>query len=343
MTVRKVYEIRSGDVRNLRISESTLDDPSPGEVQIKVSYIGLNFADLFAIWGLYSATPKGTFIPGLEYSGVISKVGSGVSTELKAGDRVMGITRFGAYATALNIDSRYVVALPDHWELEHGAAYLVQVLTAYYALFELGNLAEDKTVLIHSGAGGVGIYANRLAKGVGAHSIGTTGSKAKVAFMRNEGYDGVIVRSSQFAQDLKAQLGERKLDLILECIGGKILRDGFNQLAPEGRMVVYGSAQYASAGNRPNYLKILWNYLRRPKIDPLKLPNTNRSILGFNLIWLYHEVEKMHVLLQKIEKFNLGLPYIGHRFSFSEVPQAIREFQTGNTTGKLVVEVERDE
>ncbi len=340
MTLRKVYAIRSGDLRNLRISESRLEAPSPGEVQIQVSHIGLNFADLFAIWGLYSATPKGTFIPGLEYSGTVSKVGDNALSNLRVGDKIMGITRFGAYATALNIDARYVVGLPDHWELEHGAAYLVQVLTAYYALFELGNLAKDKTVLIHSGAGGVGIYANRLAKGIGAHTIGTTGSKSKEAFMKDEGYDRVIVRSSQFAHDLKAQLGERKLDLILECIGGTILKEGFNQLAPEGRMVVYGSAQYASAGNRPNYLKILWNYLRRPKIDPLILPNTNRSILGFNLIWLYHEVEKMHDLLGKIEQFKLGLPHIGHRFAFDELPQAVKKFQSGTTTGKLVVAVQ---
>ncbi|MDH3650128.1 MAG: zinc-binding dehydrogenase [Saprospiraceae bacterium] len=338
MIERQTYRLRSGNIGNLKISSERLDDPGPGQVQIRVKSIGLNFADIFAIWGLYSATPKGSFIPGLEYSGVINRIGPDVPG-VSLGDRVMGIIRFGAYTDVLNIDARYIVPIPSDWSFEQGASFLVQVMTAYYALFELGNLQVGQTVLIHSGAGGVGIFANRLAKQLQAYTIGSTSTVTKKDFMLAEGYNDIIVRSGSFATDLERVLNGRPLHLVMECIGGRILKAGLRQLAPQGRMVVYGSAQYASTGNKPQYLSMLWKYIRRPKIDPLSLPNSNRSVMGFNLIWLYHEAERMHDLLKKIHQFDIGVPYVGRTFPFSELPQAIRLFQTGTTMGKVVVNV----
>ena len=161
MTTRKAYQLKAGNIKNLKIVEENLPDPAAHEVTIAVKSIGLNFADLFAIWGLYSATPKGVFVPGLEYSGVITKVGKDVQ-QAKVGDRIMGVTRFGAYATHLNIDHRYAIPLPEDWTFPEGAAYLVQMMTAYYGLVYLGAIQDGSTVLIHSAAGGVGLWANRI-------------------------------------------------------------------------------------------------------------------------------------------------------------------------------------
>ncbi len=335
---KTAYELRAGSIANLKTRAESLKDPEAHQVQVEIKAIGLNFADLFAIWGLYSATPKGAFTPGLEYSGIISKVGDEVE-DFSAGDKIMGITRFGAYSTAINIDHRYVVALPPDWDFAEGAAFLVQAMTAYYALFILGDLREDSAVLIHSGAGGVGIFANRLAKSAGAYTVGTTGSHAKVEFMLKEGYDAAMVRDRQFVNKVRNALDGRPLDLIMECIGGEILKKGLILLAPEGRMVVYGSAQFASTGNRPNYLKLAWKYLKRPKVDPLMLPNRNISLLGFNLIWLYEKVEKMHAILKEIDRHDIGKPYIGHRFTFNELPKGLKLFQSGKTKGKVVVAI----
>ena len=141
MRKRKVYKLKPGNIANLRIVEEPLPEPKDNEVTVEVKSIGLNFADLFAIWGLYSATPKGEFVPGLEYSGVIIAIGENVKN-LKIGDRVMGITRFGAYMTHLNIDHRYAIPLPDDWNFQEGAGFLVQMLTAYYGLINLGNLQQ---------------------------------------------------------------------------------------------------------------------------------------------------------------------------------------------------------
>ena len=335
---RTAYRLKAGSLANMQANKEDLPPPAAGEVTVAVRAIGLNFADIFAIWGLYGATPEGSFVPGLEYAGEVAAVGEGVKS-VQVGDRIMGVTRFGAYASHLNIDVRYVIPLPAGWSYEEGSAYLVQVLTAYYGLKQLGAIQHGQTVLIHSAAGGVGIWANRIAKQYEAYTIGSVGSPHKLDFLRQEGYDGGIVRSQNFKKDLENALDGRELHLIMECIGGKILEQGYEILAPQGRMIVYGSARYGSVGNRPNYLKLLYYYLTRPKIDPQKMPEHNKSVMGFNLIWLYHRAELMHQLLGELSQLNLGKPHVGHTFEFQELKDAILKFQTGKTIGKVVVKV----
>lgn len=339
---RQVYQLKAGSLSNLQLITEELSPPQPHEVMVEVKAVGLNFADIFAIWGLYAATPEGIFTPGLEYSGVIVQVGDKVEG-WKEGDRIMGVTRFGAYATHLNIDHRYVVPLPPDWDFSEGAAFLVQVLTAYYALINLGDLQRGQAVLIHSGGGGVGLLANRIAKKYDAFTIGTIGRPGKRALLEKEGYDRVIVRSRQFEGDLKQALGDRPLNLILECIGGRILKAGYRTLAPMGRMVTYGSARYASVGNRPNYFKLIYYFLTRPKIDPQTMTSDNKSVMAFNLIFLFHHAELMHEMLDEIQQLGIERPMVGHRFPFDQLKEALLFFQSGKTTGKVVLEVVKNE
>lgn len=329
---------KAGSIDRLKLVEESIDDPKDDEVQIQVKAIGFNFADVFAMFGLYGATPEGSFIPGLEYAGVVAKVGEKV-TEYKEGQKVMGVTRFGAYTSHLNIDHHYLSELPDSWSFEEGAGFLVQVLTAYYGLIELANLKKDDVVLIQSAAGGVGIWANRIAKQMGAYTIGCVGDAKKLAFLKEEGYDDGFVRGENFRDDLKKALDGKPLNVVMECIGGKVLVDSYVTMAEMGRMIVYGSARYAQPGVRPNYLKLLWHYIRRPRIDPQKMIEQNKSIMGFNLIYLYEQAELMRQILNELDKMPLGKPYVGHQYSFEKLKDAIRLFQTGKTKGKVVVSV----
>ena len=334
----KYYSLKAGSLKNLQQKTGQLDAPKATEVTVAVKAVGLNFADVFAIWGLYSATPKGEFIPGLEFAGEVTAVGSEISS-LSVGDRVMGITRFGGYTSALNSDQRYVIPLPSDWNYQEGAAYLVQVLTAYYGLINLGNLQAGYQVLIHSAAGGVGVWANRIAKKMGARTIGSIGSNSKISFCKAEGYDEVIVRSGSFKQDLEKAMDDKGLNLIMECIGGEIFKIGYDALAEEGRLIIYGSARYASRSDKPNYPKLLYQFFTRPKIDPQKMIELNKGILGFNLIYLYEKVELMHELLDKLSEMNLGKPIVGQQFNFDNLVDAIKAFQSGQTMGKVVVNV----
>lgn len=333
------YTIRSGSLANMQLREFSLPDPAPGEVRVAVKAVGLNFADVFAIWGLYKAAPKEEYTPGLEYSGVVESVGEGV-THLHPGDRVMGVTRFGGYTTALNIDARYVIPLPAGWDFNTGAAYLVQTLTAYYGMSMLGNLQKGQTLLIHSVAGGVGLQALKIAKSLDCYVIGTVGRGAKVALALENGCDRVIVRGNNFEQELHNALNGRPLELVLDTVGGQYFSIPFRMLAPMGRLIVIGSSRYASVGNRPNIFHMLRHFLTRPKIDPQSLPEQNKGLFGFNLIYLYERADLMHQLLQELDGLNLAPPHVGHVFPFEKMHEAIRLFQSGKTVGKVVLEVE---
>lgn len=332
------YTLRSGSLADMQLREFSLPAPAPGEVQVAVKAVGLNFADVFAIWGLYKAAPKDEYTPGLEYSGVVESVGEGVA-HLRPGDRVMGVTRFGGYTTALNIDARYVIPLPSGWDFPTGAAYLVQTLTAYYGMSMLGNLQKGQTLLIHSVAGGVGLQALKIAKSLDCYVVGTVGSPAKVDLALATGCDRVIVRDANFEQELRNALNGRPLELVLDTVGGRYFSIPFRMLAPMGRLIVIGSSRYASVGNRPNLFHMLRHFLTRPKIDPQSLPEQNKGLFGFNLIYLYERVDLMHQLLQELEALSLAPPHVGHVFPFEKMHEAIKLFQSGRTMGKVVVEV----
>src|SRR4051812_19497602 len=130
MIERQVYRInKAGSIKDLKLQIESLEPLQADEVCVQVKAIGLNFADIFAIQGLYSATPKGSFIPGLEFSGEVIAIGSNVC-QWKVGDQVMGATKFGGYASHINLNHQYVIPLPSAWSFEQGAGFLVQGLTA---------------------------------------------------------------------------------------------------------------------------------------------------------------------------------------------------------------------
>jgi len=335
----KSYQtIKAGNLNRLKLISGDLEPPSDSQVQIEVVSIGLNFADIFAILGLYSATPKGPFVPGLEVSGTIISTGSNAN-QFAIGDRVMAVTRFGGYTTHLNLDEDYVVKLPDNWTFEEGASFLVQALTAYYGLFTLGNLKPNDTVLIHSAAGGVGLLANRMVQKTGGYAIGTIGNSSKISKLKEEGFQDWIVRNDKFEQTLKEKLKGRELNIVMESIGGKVFKAGYNLLSPMGRVIIYGSARYGSNYNFPNWPSLVYKYLTRPFIDPQSMIESNKAILGFNLIWLYDRKILMKASMTELFKLDLTPPFVGHKFQFKDMLKAIKLFQSGTTIGKVVVNV----
>ena len=119
---------RGGDLSNLRLS-SDFDPSKAGSnkdtVSVAVTHVGLNLADVFAALGLYSATPEGEFTPGLEFAGIVTSVNVGAKkgakmreSKVKVGDKVMGVTRFGAYATAVTVPASHVRRVPEGWSCE---------------------------------------------------------------------------------------------------------------------------------------------------------------------------------------------------------------------------------
>jgi len=336
---RKVFRInKAGSINDLIQRVETLEPLAQNEVIVKVYAIGLNFADIFALQGLYSATPKGAFIPGLEFAGEVIEVGS-ECRNVAVGDQVFGVTRFGAYTDHLKIDCAYISPLPNQWSYSDGAAFPVQALTAYYALVILGNIQSGQKVLIHSAAGGVGIWANRIAKKLGGITIGAVGNAGKLNVLIEEGYDHSLVRSRDLHDEVIQLLSGDRPEIVLECIGGHIFNESYRLLAAQGKIIPYGAAHFGNGKPRVDKFSAFLKYLRRPKIDPLMMMRENKSVMGFNLIWLFEKKKLFREYVDEIHTLNLGNPRIGHKFPFDQMKEAIQLFQTGSTTGKVVVEV----
>ncbi len=334
MLKRKVWRTeKAGAISRLMLIEEPLAELADDEVRVAVKAVGLNFADIFALTGLYSATPKGSFIPGLEYSGVISKVGDDCQ-QFKVGDRVMAVTRFGGYSSIVQSKEDYLIALPEQWSFAQGAAYLTQTLTAWYALNDLGGIKPNYDVLIQSAAGGVGLQAMKLVQALGAHPVGTVSTQEKVDFLAELGFESWIRKPS-----FTAQLAENKqtFDLVLDAIGGEVQQASFNALKPMGRLVVFGAAEFTPGKNRPNYLKAAWQYLRRPKYDVMDMISDNRSVMAFNLIWLWEQIELMKELLKDMMAIEISPPHVGHEFAFEQAHDAIDCLRSGKTIGKVVL------
>jgi NADPH:quinone reductase-like Zn-dependent oxidoreductase len=334
---RKSYRVSTaGSFNNLNLVTEELGKPKDNEVTIEVKAIGLNFADVFTIYGLYKAAPKKDFIPGLEFSGVVIDKGKDVK-DLQLNDKIMGVVRFGSFTTHLNIDYRYIIRQLGDWTFEEGASFIVQAATAYYALVRLGNIIPNQTVLIHSAAGGVGIYANRIAKKFLAYTIGTVGSADKLELLKVEGYNQAIVRDKNLKQEIISKLNGRELNIVMDAIGGKAQKISFDLMPATGRMVSYGLSLFAPHGSHLNPFSLLGQFLSMPRYNTLKMIESNKSIMGFNLIWLYERVELFKAMLKELDYLMLDKPYVGRVFDFENLKEAVKVFKAGGTMGKVVV------
>ncbi len=356
METREVWRIRrAGSLGRLARATEAIPDPGPGEARIRVKAVGLNFADVFACLGLYSATPAGSFVPGLELAGVVDALGPSVSPPepdaakrqgRRPGDRVMGLTRFGAYATAVNLDIRYLFPIPEAWGFAEAAAFAVQALTAGYGLIELGALKPDESVLLQSAAGGVGLNALAILAEREARVVATVGQTAKRDFLV-ERYgltpDQVIVRDRwtfgvQLDRALRA-LGLTGFDLVFDALAGPYFRAAYERLRPQGRHVLYGAADFMPKGMRPSYPRLLLRYLRRPRLDPLRMIAENKSVMAFNLIWLWDQAERLSKAYAQLAGLMRQPPFVGRRFPFADAPAALRYLQSGESIGKVVLEL----
>lgn len=341
----RVWRIpKAGSLRRLALHTQALTPPAPHEVQVDVVAVGINFADIFACLGLYSATPSGAFVPGLECAGIVRAIGSEVS-DWRVGDPVMVLTRFGGYTTRLNIDARYLWRVPAGWSLAEAAAYPVQALTAWYGLVPLGQVTRDSWVLLHSAAGGVGLNALAALKRLEARVVAVVGTPAKARWLHDTHAldpNCIVVRDRHFAQSLDRALssqGAKGFDVIFDAVYGPVFQAGFDRLAPEGRYVLYGAADFMNPGSFANPLRLLWRYWRRPRLDPLSMISQNRGLRAFNLIWLWQQVHRLPIAMRSCLDLIPNPPLIGGHYPFEAAHEAMAALQAGQTRGKLLLVV----
>jgi len=330
--MKKVVIERAGSYDQLQFQECELPEAKAGEVVVDVEAIGVNYADCLVGMGLYSSAKEFVgwpITPGFEVAGNAN------------GESVIAVSLFDSYATQVLVPKHQVFPLPKGWSMAEGAAFPAVHLTAWFGLFELAHPRPGSRILVHSAAGGVGCALVRLAKLAGCTVVGVVGASHKVATVEALGADAVIDKSTQSLWVEAKRHAPNGYDIIFDANGVATLEDSYRHLAAPGKLVVYGfHTMMPRTGGRPNWLKLIWSWLRTPRFNPLDMTSENRSVLAFNLSYLFESeyilTEAMTQLLGYVDEGKLPPPGVT-TFPFSDVSGAHRALESGQTTGKLVL------
>ena len=335
--MRRIYITKAGPPEVLQVREEPDPEPKPGEVRIAVKAAGINFADLMARVGLYPDAPKLPCVVGYEVSGVIDRVGDGV-TGLAIGDRVFGMPRFGGYTDTIALSRDQVFKMPSAMTFEEAAALPVVYLTAYCMMLFTGALREGARVLIHSAAGGVGLAAIELAKTRHCEIIGLA-SKGKHDFIRARGCHHPIDAQGDYVSEVRKIVGDRGVDLVLDPVGGKSWSEGYELLGPCGRLVCFGLSAAAS-GKKRSLFHAAMQVMKVKKWSPMKLMDDNKSITGVNMGHLFDRIDllkpQFEALLAMYEAGSIK-PHVDRTFKFDEAPAAHHYIHDRKAMGKVLL------
>jgi putative PIG3 family NAD(P)H quinone oxidoreductase len=243
--MRAVVITRPGAPEVLELRDVPTPEPSPGQVRVRVRATAVNRADLLQRMGAYPAPPDAPQdIPGLEIAGEVDAVGAGV-VEWKAGDRVFGVVGGGGYAEAVVVHARTLARIPDGLDFTQAAAVPEAFITAYDAAVSQGGLAAGDVLLVHAVGSGVGTAAVQLARALGARTIGTARSEAKLVQAKALGLTFGLVPGGGggaplFADQVRGFTGGRGADVALDLVGGAYVPETLLALAPKGRLALVG-------------------------------------------------------------------------------------------------------
>ncbi len=336
--MQQVWIPRTGAPEVLEVR--TAPDPiaGPGAVRVRVRAAGINFADIMARMGLYPDAPKLPAVMGYEVSGIVDAVGDNV-TSVRVGDRVAAYTRFGGYSDVVVVPAERAARVPDTLSFEKAAAIPVNYLTAWLMLVHLGNVRAGESVLIHAGAGGVGLAALQIARWKGA-IVYATASSSKHERLRAAGVTHCIdYRTQDFEEEIRKLTNGRGVDVILDAVGGKSFRKSYRSLSALGRLFLFGVSSFAP-GKKRNIVAALRGLVAMPSFRPLALMNDCRGVFGVNVGHLWHKQEEMRAILTEIialVESGVFDPVVDRAFPFSRAADAHAYMQDRKNFGKVLL------
>ena len=313
--MRAVQIEEFGGPEVLQVVDLPKREPGDGEVLIEVSCAGINFADTHQRENTYLARYEVPLVLGGEVAGTTPD-----------GRRVVALVGSGGYAEYAVANEATVFPIPDGVDDGAALALIIQGLTAWHLFRTSTKLAEGESVVVISGAGGVGSLAVQLAKPFGAgRVIATASTEEKRAKTLELGADAAVDPAEE---DLKGALIEanegRPVDVVLEMSGGRVFEQSADALAPFGRIAAYGIA-----GREQNTL------------ETGRLMRKSRAVVGF---WLMHCLgrrdmmeEPLADLFDRAARGDL-VPQMGATYGLSEVRQAHEDLQGRRTSGKLLLD-----
>jgi synaptic vesicle membrane protein VAT-1 len=342
--VRAVVLTGVGPPEVLKVQERPDPRVGPDEVRIAVRAAGINFADTMARIGMYPDAPKTPCVLGYEVAGDVESVGEGVEG-IAVGDRVIAGTRFNGQAELVTVPARQAIPMPDGVSYEEGAAFPVNYGTAYAALVIMGGLKAGERVLIHAAAGGVGISATQIAKGIGAEIFGTA-SASKHDAIREQGVDHPIdYRTADFEDEVRRMTGGEGVDVIMDALGPTSFRKDYRLLRQGGRLIMYGASELQTGSGKRDLVGAVRSVARMPLATmpwwkSIGVMNENKGIFGLNMLsWWDREGNLDRVTEPLMEAFGKGQlrPVVAEAFPFDRGPDAHRFIEERRNVGKVVL------
>jgi NADPH:quinone reductase-like Zn-dependent oxidoreductase len=330
--MRAVVITKHGGPGVLEVQEQPDPALGAGEVRIDVAAAGINFADVMARMGLYQDAPKTPCVVGYEVAGTILELGDGVDG-LTPGQRVVAGTQFGGYASQVVVPAADVIPLPDGLSFEQGAAIPVNYGTAWAGLIGFGSLQPGERVLVHSVGGGVGIAATQIAKRTGAEVYGTA-SPGKHARCEELGVDHAI----DYTQS-GWERGLPKFDVILDAVGGKSFRTGYDLLRPGGRLVAFGASAIVT-GQRRNLVTALRTVIRMPRFNMIKQMGESKAVIGLNMLTLWKDRGTLQPWIGPLQGMlddGTIKPVVAGDFAFEDAGAAQTMITERRNVGKVVL------
>lgn len=233
-TMRAVEIRQPGGPEVLALGERAVPEPGPQEVLIRVTAAGVNRPDVLQRLGLYPPPPGASDIPGLEVAGVIVRLGAGVAA-FHEGDEVCALLTGGGYAEFAVAHEGSCLPVPERVSLVEAAGLPETFFTVWANVFDDAKLQSGETLLVHGGAGGIGVTAITLAKAMGARVIATASSAEKLSSIRALGADAALdYRSGDWESEITSMGGA---DVVLDMAGGDFVKRNMAALNPGGRHV----------------------------------------------------------------------------------------------------------
>ena len=292
-----------------------LDDPTPSadEILLDVTAIGINYADTHQTENSYLSPQSLPLVPGIEVVGTHN------------GERFLASVSSGGYAEKAIAHKAATFAIPDGVTDEQALCMLVQGTTAWHLLTTMSHLKKGESVAIHAAAGGVGTIAIQLAKLWGAHVIAVTSSDKKAALATSLGADAVVdAKSDDLAKAMRAANGGKRIDIILEMVGGTTFDQSLLALADFGRLITFGMASRTAP----------------TPIHPGSLMAGSKTVAGFWLANCFANPAMMGDVINEL--FSLVAsgkltPVIGSTYPLAQAGDAHREMLARESVGKVVL------
>jgi NADPH2:quinone reductase len=332
--MRAFQVVEHGAPSSLKCNEIADLVPGAGQVRVGVRAAGINFPDVLVIAGKYQVLPKRPFTPGKDFAGEVLGIGAGV-TRFLPGDRVLCLVEHGGFAEQALVTEQQAFKMPDKLSFPDAAAIGLVYQTAYMALIDRGQFKKGESVLVGGAAGGIGLAAVQLARGLGAAVLAAVRSPEEAELAKKNGADHVVdLTAPDLRERLRAQIfaatGGKGVDLVIDPLGGDFLGAALRAMAWCGRLVVIGFA----AGDIPS-VKVNYLLVKNITITGLQWSDYRDRMPA--------RIEEVQSEIFKLWQSGAVKPHVMKAFPFLELPSALELIEQGKVRGKAVIVMDRQQ